>query len=100
MKETDLIKAKKYVKGFFRPKLIFLMAGKIPLDMIVIKNSRGEILKSFYNYDFEINQTVVQTPINTNSIRCYYKVNTKEDVLVFEYKWSRLEKIKRKLFSN
>ena len=68
--------------------------------MIVIKNSRGEILKSFYNYDFEINQTVVQTPINTNSIRCYYKVNTKEDVLVFEYKWSRLEKIKRKLFSN
>lgn len=55
LKENDLIKAKKYVKGFFRAKLIFLMAGKIPLDMIVIKNSRGEILKSFYNYDFEIN---------------------------------------------
>ena len=51
----------------------------------------------FCNYNFKINQTIIVTPINSNCIRCYSKLDMNEEKLLFEYNWSRLEKIKRKL---
>ena len=100
LKVNDLINAKKYVKGFFKPKLVMMMAGKIQPGIFIIKNDRDEILEAFCDYNFKINQTVIVTPINSNCIRCYCKLDMNEEKLLFEYNWSRLEKIKGKLFSN
>ena len=74
------------------------MAGKIQSGMFIIKNDKGEVLEAFCNYNLKINQTIIVTPINSN--RCYSKLDMNEEKLLFEYNWSRLEKIKRKLFSN
>lgn len=100
LKVNDLINAKKYVKGFFKPKLVMMMAGKIQPGIFIIKNNKDEILEAFCDYNFKINQTVIVTPINSNCIRCYCKFDMNEEKLLFEYNWSRLEKIKEKLFSN
>ena len=100
LKVNDLINAKKYIKGFLKPKLVMMMAGKIQSGMFIIKNDKGEVLEASCNYNFKINQTIIVTPINSNCIRCYSKLDMNEEKLLFEYNWSRLEKIKRKLFSN
>lgn len=76
------------------------MAGKIQSGMFIIKNDKGEVLEAFCNYNFKITQTIIVTPINSNCIRCYSKFDINEEKLLFEYNWSRLEKIKRKLISN
>ena len=70
-----------------------------------ISDYNDEIRNNYYfaNYlkvNDLINETIIVTPINSNCIRCYSKFDINEEKLLFEYNWSRLEKIKRKLISN
>lgn len=67
--------------------------------MFIIKNDKAEVLQAFCNYNFKTNQTIIEIPINSNCIRCFSKVDMNEEKLIFEYNWSRLKKIRRRLFS-
>ena len=99
LKVNDLVHAEKYVKGFFKPKLVIIISDKIQPDMFIIKNDKAEVLQAFCNYNFKTNQTIIEIPINSNCIRCFSKVDMNEEKLIFEYNWSRLKKIRRRLFS-
>ena len=68
IKVNNLVYAEKYVKGFFKPKLVIMISDKIQPDMFIIKNDKGEVLQAFCDYNFEINQIIIEVPINSNYI--------------------------------
>jgi hypothetical protein len=45
-----------------------MISDKIQPDMFIIKNDKGEVLQAFCDYNFEINQIIIEVPINSNYI--------------------------------
>lgn len=99
IKTDQLVNVQKYVKGFIKPKLIMYVEGKIIPGTFVIRNEKGNILKSTYAYSFESNKTIIETSLNSCTLYCYKKIDEAKEELLFEYKWSRKEKIRKRLFS-
>lgn len=99
IKTDQLVNVQKYVKGFIKPKLIMYVEGKIIPGTFVIRNEKGNILKSTYTYSFESNKTIIETSLNSCTLYCYKKIDEAKEKLLFEYKWSRKEKIRKRLFS-
>ena len=45
-----------------------MISDKIKTDMFIIKNDKCEVLQAFCDYNFEINQIIIEVPINSNYI--------------------------------